>query len=234
MRRKGIRLDLFICMIIAAVIFAGIWFVGDKLGVGDKLLSGADTLVAGGKDVPDGEIGGYATDDTPRISTVEELVAVAQEGKTFTVETRAVKYLNYGTFVGENYEWRILKLNDGRAMAVKLNKDKIQENDSGTHILPVGKMVLEQPGALEDMREAVSGTDTALVVDAYIDMDGEAKATYMSIGQRVAMVVINVLMVVLPIVMFVLYIVSVFAIHSIFVKKGIFSPVFPNKNAEKN
>lgn len=80
---RKIRLDLFICMIIAGVLFAGIWFVGDKIGLFDIVFEGIGTMVDGSQDVPDGEVGGYATEDTPRVSTMQEVVAMARAGKTF-------------------------------------------------------------------------------------------------------------------------------------------------------
>ena len=227
---RRIRLDLFICMLLATALFAGIFFVGDKLDLMEKFFDGLETVVTGTKDVPDGEVGGYATADTLRVSNVEELAAAAQEGKTFTVETSSVKYTNFGVFTGDNYDWRILKLDDGVCFAVKLNTKKIQNGDElSTKILPVGKLVEEAPGALEDMKEELEGADIAgFIVDVYIDMDGEANSTYVSPNTNTVMIVLSVVMSALPLLLFVLYMVTIFAIHSVFVKKGIFPPVFPN------
>ena len=227
---KRIRLDLFICMIIATALFAGIWFVGDKIGLLEMVFDKIGNIVDRTQDVPDGEVGGYATEDTPRVSTIQEMVNMAQENKTFTVETSAVKYSNYGLLTGKEYEWRILKLDDGGAIALKLNTEKIQDSNSrGINILPVGKVVLEEPEILDDMADRLSGTDVVYITDAYVDMDGEAKATYISAGMKSAMVTIGISSMITPIVLFVLYIVTTLWIHSLFVKKGIFSPVFPNK-----
>lgn len=228
---RSIRIDLFICMVIATALFAGIFFVGDKLDLMEKIFDGLEAVVNDTKDVPDGEVGGYATDDTLRVSNVEELAAAVQEGKTFTVETSAVMYSNYGVFTGDNYDWRILKLDDDVCFAVKLNTKKIQNGDDiSTKILPVGKLVEEAPGALEDMKEELADANIAgFIVDVYIDMDGEANSTYVSPNTNTVMIVLSVVMSALPLVLFVLYMVTIFAIHSIFVKKGIFPPVFPNK-----
>lgn len=227
---KRIRLDLFICMIIATALFAGIWFAGDKIGLIDMAFDKIGNLVDSTEDVPDGEVGGYATEDTPRVSTTQEMVNMAQENKTFTVETSAVKYSNYGLLTGEEYEWRILKLDDGRAIALKLNTEKIQDsNTRGINILPVGKVVLEEPEILDDMADMLSDTDVVYITDAYVDMDGEAKSTYISAGMKSAMMIIGIATMLIPIALFALYIVTIFWIHSLFVKKGIFPPVFPNK-----
>ncbi len=227
---KRIRLDLFICMIIATALFAGIGFVGAKIGIIDIVFDKIGNLVDNTQDVPDGEVGGYATKDTPRVSTIQEMVNMAQEDKTFTVETSAVKYSNYGLLTGEEYEWRILKLDDGRAIALRLNTEKIQDsNTRGINILPVGKVVVEEPEILDDMADMLSDTDVVYITDAYVDMDGEAKATYISTGMKSAMVIIGIATMLIPIALFALYIVTIFWIHSLFVKKGIFPPVFPNK-----
>lgn len=227
---KRIRLDLFICMIITTALFAGIWFVGDKIGLFDIVFDGIGNMVDSTQDVPDGEVGGYATEDTPRVSTIEELVIMAQKDKTFTIETSAVKYYNYGLLTGEEYEWRILTLDDDKAIALKLNTEKIQDSKTlGINILPVGKVVMEEPEILEEMGEMLSDSAVTCIADAYIDMDGEAKSTYISFGMKSAMLIIGIVTMILPIVLFALYMVTIFWVHSLFVKKGIFPPVFPNK-----
>lgn len=42
---RGIRLDLFICMILAGLIFAGVFFIGDKLDLGEKLMGVVENVV---------------------------------------------------------------------------------------------------------------------------------------------------------------------------------------------
>ena len=88
---------------------------------------------------------------------------------------------------------------------------------------------MEEPEILDDMADMLSDTDVVYITDAYVDMDGEAKATYISTGMKSAMVIIGIATMLIPIALFALYIVTIFWIHSLFVKKGIFSPVFPNK-----
>lgn len=228
---RGVRLDLFICMIIAGALFAGIWFVGDKIGLLELVFDGIEAMVDGSKDVPDGEVGGYATEDTPCVSTVQELAVMAQEGKTFTIETSSGKYSNYGVLSGTDYDWHILELDDGRAIALKLNTKKIQDSESSwKNILPVGKIVPEEPEILEDMAEMLSDSSLVYISDAYIDMDGEAKTTYISGGMKAAILIMGIGVMVMPIALFVLYIAAILWIHSLFVKKGIFPPVFPNRN----
>lgn len=227
---KRIRLDLFICMIIATALFAGIWYVGDKIGLFEIVFNKIGNIVNGTQDVPDGEVGGYATEDTPRVSTIQEMIAMAQENKTFTIETYAAYYYNYGLLTGKEYEWRILKLSDDKAIALRLNSEKIQDGKTlGINILPVGKVVLEEPEILDDMADMLSDSAVTYIADAYVDMDGEAKSTYISPDMKVAMLVIGIISVSAPIVLFVLYMVTIFWIHSLFVKIGIFPPVFPNR-----
>ena len=233
MRSRGVRLDLFICMIIVTAIFWGLFTLTEKFGVLDLAFDAIETLVDGSSNVEDGEVGGRATPDTPRATSMQDLVEFSQRGQTFTIQTSAVKYLNYGTFVGDNYEWRILKIDDNNAMAVRLNTDNIQNaNGFNDKILPVGRIVVEEPGALDEMREMVSGQDFTLITTAYIDMDGEANKTYLSPMLQGSMVLLTFAGPVLGILAFVIYILAIFGVHAIFVKLGIFPPVFTPKGGQ--
>lgn len=230
MRSRGVRLDLFICMIIVTAIFWGLFTLTEKLGVLDIAFDAIGGLVEGSNNVEDGEVGGRATSTTPRATSMQDLVEFSQRGQTFTIETRSVKYYNWGTFVGDNYEWRILEIDDNNAMAVKLNVDNIQDtNGFNDKILPVGRIVVEQPGALDEMLDMVSGADVNLITTAYIDMDGEANKTYVSPMLQGSMILITLAGPVLGIVVFALYILAIFGVHAIFVKLGVFSPVFHRK-----
>ena len=156
---------------------------------------------------------------------------MANMEQTFTVETSTVKYSNYGVLTGAEYDWRILTLDDGSAFAVKLNSKKIQDGEAlGENILPVGKVVLEEPEILEKAKEMLEGSGKTLIYDAYIDMDGEAKATYISGGMKTAMLIMGIGSMIMPFVLFAVYIAATLWVHSIFVKKGIFPPVFANRN----
>ncbi len=233
MRRRGVRLDLFICMIIVTAIFWGLFTLTEKLGVLDTAFDVIGTLVDGGNNVADGEVGGRATPNTPRATSMQDLVEFSQRGQTFTIETSAVKYYNYGTFVADNYEWRILKIDDNNAMAVKLNVDNIQDtNGFNDKILPVGRIVVEQPGALDEMQKMVSGEDFTLITTAYIDMDGEANKTYISPMLQGSMILITLAGPLFGILAFVIYILAIFGVHAIFVKLGIFPPVFTPKGGQ--
>lgn len=234
MRSRGVRLDLFICMVLAALMFWGIWQVGSYFGVLEKAFDAIGKAVSEEKEVADGEVGGFATEDTPVVSTMEEIVQMAQEGKVFTIETTRTRYTNYGLFQGGNYEWRILCLEGDQAIAVKLNSKKIKRGESiDDALLPVGQVIAEPPAVLDQMKDAVEGTEDTLIIDAYIDMDGEAKATYISPTMQTAMVIIWMITAVMPLGVFALYIVSVLWIHSFFAKRGIFPPVFPGRENKK-
>ena len=234
MRSRGVRLDLFICMIIVGAIFVGIFTVTEKLGVLDTAFDVIGTLVDGSKKVADGEVGGKATPKTPRASSMEDVVKLSQQGKAFTIETGSVNYYNYGTFVGDNYEWRILEIDDDNAMAVRLNTNNIQDGDSVyTEILPVGRVVFEAPGALEEMQEAIRGEDIAFVTNAYIDMDGKANATYINPMMQSTMILVTLAGPIFGLLAFILYILAVLGVHAIFVKLGLFPPVFTPKSGKK-
>lgn len=234
MRSRGVRLDLFICMLLAALMFWGIWQVADYFGVLEKAFDAIGNAVSEEKEVADGEVGGFATEDTPIVSTMEEISQMAQDGKVFTIETTRMKYTNYGVFQGGNYDWRILRLEGNYAIAVKLNTKKIKRGENIDDMtLPVGQVIPEAPAALDEMQKCIEGTDDTLIIDAYIDMDGEAKATYISSTMQATMIIIWIISAVIPLLLFALYIVSVLWIHSFFAKRGIFPPVFPGRENKK-
>lgn len=63
----------------------------------------------------DGEIGGFATEDTPRIEPEEE--ALRKTDGTFTMEVKSVKFLNRGSVTGDEYSWHMMELENGRLVA---------------------------------------------------------------------------------------------------------------------
>ncbi len=231
MYMRRMRFDLFICFFLTLLIGYGIITIGEKAGFAEWLGSAASKAVNSHiQEVPDGEVGGYATKDTPRVQTLEDLQLAAEKNQVFTVETNAVKYYNMGTFEGDNYEWRILELDDGSCFAVRLNTSRIAEaEDSFETILPVGKLVLSPPEALEEMKAAMEKMDGTFYIDAYIDMDGEANTTYISPSMENFMVFNSFLLTLAPVIVVALIILGTFGIHRIFVKLNIFPPVFAGR-----
>jgi len=228
---RRMRFDLFICFFLTLLIGYGIITIGEKAGFAEWLGGAASKVMDNHtQEVPDGEVGGYATKDTPRVQTLEDLQLAAGQNQVFTVETNAVKYYNWGTFEGDNYEWRILELDDGSCFAVKLNTSKIVKAEDGFNtILPVGKLVLSEPEALDAMKAAMEKTGDTFYVDVYIDMDGEANATYKSPSMENFLMFNSFLLSLLPVIVVALIILVTFGIHRIFVKLNIFPPIFAGR-----
>lgn len=223
-----IRFDLFICMVIAGALFAAVWFVGDKLQLNKGVYDVISNIVDVSEEVSDGEVGGYPTQDTPIVSNMQEVAMMAQAGKSFSIEISTARLAKYGVLNGKEYDWRILELADGGYIAAKVNSKKIQDSEMvGNYILPVGKVVMEEPEVLDEMIELLTGSTGIYVPDAYIDMDGEAKTSYISPGMETAMIIMTIISMVKPYILFALYIIAVLWIHSLFAKKGIFPPIFP-------
>lgn len=227
-RVRRMRLDLFICFVIALAIYSGMFLVAEKLHITERI---GNVISSVGhsriQEVPDGEVGGYATDDVTRVYSADDLVNCVMEGKTFTTEVSPVKYYNMGTFVGDNYEWRILKLDDGSCFAVRINSDKIIENGT-KHILPVGRVVEEEPEVLDEMMRAMENAEGNFCTNVYIDMDGEANASKTGVAFGVVKIIGFVMLAFIPFLAFAVLILLVFGIHRIFVECHVFPPVFQN------
>ncbi len=229
-----IRLDLFVCLLVAGAILCGVGYLLFTFVPWDEVIDSVGEMVSNTQDVEDGEVGGYATDDIPRAESFEELAYFARNDEEFTIEAPVTKCYNYGTFVAEEHEWRILKLEDGCLIAILLNKDKVIEGDDydDPDIFPVGRVVLEEPAALEDMLDMV-GDDAGLVEDGYIDMDGEANYTYLGTGYKAAATLVVVISSLLPLLVFALWIFMTLKMHAVLFYKGIFSEIYTDRFFKK-
>ena len=221
MRSRGVRLDLFICMVLAALIFYGVYeggsFVIEKMSA---VKDSVETQASVGN-----ETGCIPSEDVPVVETFREL---GDHGDCFTFTMNRVRLYDNGSIVGENYEWRFVEIED-YIIAARVNMDNLTEGSSYTYVtLPVGRLILAEPEVLDEMQVQFRGEGT-IIDDAFIDMDGAANSTKISAFQDSLMTFGMLLVVFVPIVLFAAYIGLVFGIHAIGYKLGIFPPVF-NKN----
>lgn len=224
------RWDMAVCLVLMMLTVIGLIKLDDKTEFVNKALDKAFNMLESSSDqvtdVPDGEVGGYATEDLPRLSSEEELRD--SEGY-FTMEMTAVHLYNMGTVRGEENDFNIVKLDNDRLVAIKLNKEKIKEVKDGNTtklILPTGVCVYEDSEAYVLMWKWNEKYD--IVDDFYIDMDGEANyskavSADMMMGGAVAIEGI------MPIVAFAMMIGIILLYHMIGVKIGIFPPIFERK-----
>ena len=223
MRVRRVRLDLLICMFLAFLVCAGVFKVWEwtcEKGVYDGLFALFEEEKV---EIPEGEIGSYATDETPRVTCFDEL-ATYENG--FTMEVNAVRLYNYGTISGETADWRMMRLDDDVMVALKVNEDNIQKTSDGKLLLPVGEVVYGEPEIIDELEETATRNGYDWLTDGYIDMLGEAKQSTVSepISQGIMLLIGC-----LPVVFFAIYIALVFGIHAVFCKMGIFPPVFTPK-----
>ncbi len=221
---KRIRLDLFLCMLLVCALYAGLWFVADKFDIIEKATNAFVGVLEPDAVVTDnGEVGGYPLADTPCVTNLEELSQYAQ---CFTMEMSVTRYLNNGSINGGEYFWRILRI-DNALIAARINENALQKDEEEkNYLLPVGKVVMEEPEIIEDMKRRYEGGSYLVITNAYIDMDGEANSTYVSPLGQSAMLGAFVCAGLIGLFLFVLYIVLVFAVHAVFCKLGIFPPLF--------
>ncbi len=222
MRSRGVRLDLFICMVLAALIFYGVYqggaFVVERVSAAKDA---QEVQVQVGNEV------GYApSEDVPVVETFQEL---AEHSDRFAMAMNEAALYSNGTITGENYEWRFVEIED-YIIAARVNMDNITDapNSSSKIMLPVGRVIVEEPEILGEMRERFEG-DGTIIVDAYIDMDGEANTTVVPFYQNFLTTFGMILIALVPILLFAAYIGAVFGIHAIGYKIGIFPPVFKKK-----
>ena len=221
MRKRGVRLDLFICMLLAAGVFYLVWLAGTKIEAKVEEKKAVVETV----DFANAETGLGAGEDIPRVTSFEELSAYRD---CFTIEMTTSRYYNYGTFEGDEYVWRAIKLDDDTVIAARVNEDNVQTTEDFDVILPIGKIVEEEPEVIDDIVECLEGKAVNYVPDAYIDMDGEADST---VKKEAITMTAMLLISLVPFVLFVVYILLVFGIHAIFCKLGIFPPVFNKKRS---
>lgn len=132
--RRRVPFDIWLCMLIAALVGLGASFVYEKV-IGDKEYENyieENTAQIGG-------VGDASTDETTKLTSVEEInegtYTVFFEGKTlydYTVDTT-------GAFADIGY-LEVVTLESGERVAIFLDKTKIVEKEEGIY-LPIGKFV---------------------------------------------------------------------------------------------
>lgn len=226
MRVKRMRWDMAVCLMLMSLTVLGIIKLNDKTEFLNKALDRMEPYLNQVTEVPDGEIGGYATEDLPRLETEEEL---RESDGYFTMEMTAVHLYNMGTVMGKENCWNVVKLDSGSLVAIKLNKNKLQEVKDGSRdklILPTGVCVHEDSEAYALMRKWNGNYE--VVDDFYIDMDGMADYSTTVLSNKM-MGILMVIECIMPIVAFAGMIGTIFFYHWIGVKIGIFPPIFNRK-----
>lgn len=230
MRVRTMRWDMAVCLGLMVLTVLGLLKLNDKIEFGNKVLDMLKPYFDEVTEVPDGEVGGYATKDLPRLETEEEIRNVKGY---FTMEMTYIELYNMGTVEGMENTWNVVKVDNGRIVAIKLNTNKIQEikNDSNyegsyKQILPTGTCVHGDSEVYELLKKMYK--EYEVVDDFYIDMDGMAGSSKV-VASNEMMGILIFLESFLPIIAFAGAMGIIFLYHWIGVKIGIFSPIF-NRN----
>lgn len=235
MKIRRMRWDMAVCLVLMMLTVLGLIKLDDKIGFVNKVFDIMEPYFNPVTEVPDGEIGGYATKDLPRLETEEEL---RNADGYFTMEMTVVDLYNMGSVTGEEYYWNIVKLDNDRLVAIKLNKDKLQEVKDGRGdklILPTGVCVHGDSEAYALIRgkwDDLLKIGYTVVDDFYIDMDGmadSAKVLSSDTNSWVEFVTKSIhthLAGMIPVLAIAVFLGLIFLYHWIGVKIGIFPPIF--------
>lgn len=227
--RKFTRLrgDMAICFALTILCVIGISKLDEKTGFFERGFDAVEEALStdSSKVVPDGEIGGFATEDTLRINPEED--ALRNTNGAFTMEVNYVDVINRGTVTGNEYEWHMMELENGKLVAIRINFDKIQDVQKGNFnnaVLPVGVCVYsEDCEAYHLIRQRWN--DCEVIDDFYIDMDGEAGYSK-TIPQGIVMGILVAIHILIPILIFGLLLGLTLLFHRIGYRLGIFPPLF--------
>lgn len=207
-----IRMDFVPCLLIGALLFGLTVFAGKKyVEIADERYET--------QELPQGEVGGEPTDDTPLVESIAEM----QQHDTFYVVTDDENYDMYHLFYDDK-EWNPMELPSGEVVCVRSNVKATKTVDGFKKQTPVGKIVpFEIPetliSQLEDERKGMAFSDTTF----YVDMFGEAldTADEDAIEFRFNMIGL------------ILFWVGTFGSHMLGAKIGILPPIFPKRKKEQ-
>lgn len=230
MRVRTMRWDMAVCLGLMVLTVLGLLKLNEKIEFGNKFLDMLKPYFDEVTEVPDGEVGGFATKDLPRLKTEEEIRNVKGY---FTMEMTYIELYNMGTVEGMENTWNVVKVDNGRIVAIKLNTNKIQKikNDSNyegsyKQILPTGTCVHRDSEVYELLKKRYK--EYEVIDDFYIDMDGMAGSSKV-VASNEMMGILIFLESFLPIIAFAGAMGIIFLYHWIGVKMGIFPPIF-NRN----
>ena len=127
---RRMRWDMAVCFILTMLCIVGISELDNKIGFFKKGFDAMEEAVSSDQStsIPNGEIGGFATEDTPRIEPEEE--ALRKTDETFTMEVKSVEKLqelNLAQEFGATLEQCSLELDrENNTCLVMFDKHQIQ------------------------------------------------------------------------------------------------------------
>lgn len=217
-RYSHLRYDLVICIILGYLIsiIPG-YFVG-------KYYENKYSNYVEEHTVEDGDIGGKATDDITRISSVEEIL----EHDKFTIVSDGIEYRNRGAGYYHGAYMYAVTLPSKERVAVRINTENVTTTGdsiySGDSILPVGKVIYADLSDDKYFLEQIEYKEKLSRTDFYIDMLGNAEKyneeDYVTMPKTIVQVIFGIL--------------GFAIIHSLGSKIGLFPRFFKEKNKQKS
>lgn len=164
-RRYLLRFDIWLCLLLA---------YGLSLGTAKlttALLPPAYESYVEEHTVADGEIGGRAGSDVPRVRSVEELL----RQERFTIVSPGIEYRNRGAgYHNGDYAYAVT-LPSGEVVAAVINMESVQQEGdyyTSDHTLPVGQVVYDDLTKDEAFLNQIQYGGELSRTDFYVDMRG--------------------------------------------------------------
>ena len=164
-RRYLLRFDIWLCMLLAYGLSLGT----SKLTT--MLLPPAYESYVEEHTVADGEIGGKARADIPRIQSVEELL----KEERFTIVSPGIEYRNRGAGYHNGVYTYAVTLPSGEVIAAVINMENVQQEGdyyTSDHTLPVGQVVYDDLSKEEYLKKQIQYGGELSRTDFYVDMRG--------------------------------------------------------------
>ncbi len=166
MRYHHLRFDIWLCLLLSFLLGCGF---GKIL---ENILPKKYQEYVLKHQVEEGEIGGFAKEDTKRAESVEDLLKY----ETFTIVSPGIEYRNKGAGYYKGYYMYAVTLPSGEKVAAKIKNDSVKHSGdsiySGDSILPVGKIVKENLEKEETFLNQIEYKEPLSRHDFYIDMVG--------------------------------------------------------------
>lgn len=169
MRRRILRFDIWLCLLIAYLAATGVGKIIDYMSPNDY------QKYEEKHQVEEGKIGGKADKNVYKAKSVKDLLS----HDTFTIVSKGIKFQNEGAGYYDGKYLYNVELSSGERVAAYINGDSVQRTGediySGDSILPVGCIKYADLTESEDFLNQIEHGYQLTRKDFYIDMVGEAE-----------------------------------------------------------
>lgn len=215
--RHRLRFDLWLCLLISFIIS----YIPTNI-VKNIYVKNYDSY-AEKHNVNENDIGGLASEEIKRVSSVEEIL----QNEKFTVVSSGIKYMNEGAGYHNNYYMYALTLPSGERIAALINMESVQNTGEtiydGDSIMPVGKIVYDDLSKDSNFLEQIEHSKKLSRYDFYIDMLGNGGKQNIEDYVEIPIIITRILSIIVCFILF----------HMLGSKIGIF-PYFIEPKEKKN